>query len=63
MIHADRISSAVKAKIQDPLLRVAPGIGTFSQIGNCVELYDNPKMVKFIAELYRSTATAISAPE
>jgi hypothetical protein len=63
VIHADRISSAVKAKIQDPLLRVSPGIGTFSQIGNCVELYDNPKMVKCIAELYRNTAAAISAPE
>lgn len=59
VIHSDRISSAMKEKIRDPLLRAAPAIGTFSQIGNYVELSDNPKLVNVIRDLYRNAAIEV----
>ena len=56
VIDTDAFSESTRATISDPLLRVAPRIGTFSQIGNFVHLADPPYLVEAISAFHRQIA-------
>ena len=56
VINTDAFSESTRATISDPLLRAAPRIGTFSQIGNFVHLTDSPHLVETISDFHRQVA-------
>jgi hypothetical protein len=52
VIFADKIAEKIKEKISSPELRKYPLIGSMSQIGNFVTLYDNPLYQNRIQQIY-----------
>lgn len=54
VIFADRLAEMVKDRISDQILKKLPLIGSLSQIGNFVELSDNPVFIHSIKQLYEN---------
>jgi len=53
VIFADKFAEKVKDKISDLVLKEYPHIGSLSQVGNFVELSDNPLFIDNIQQLYK----------
>ena len=56
VIDTDDLAVSAREAISDPLLRALPASGTFSQIGNFVQLSDPPQMAPIVATFYRQVA-------
>jgi len=52
VIYADKIAEKVRDSIKDIRMKQYPLIGSLSQVGNFVELSDNPKYSNRIKQLY-----------
>jgi hypothetical protein len=56
VIDTDELAASAREAISDPLLRALPASGTFSQIGNFVQLSDPPQLAPIVATFYRQAA-------
>jgi hypothetical protein len=55
VLFVDRLSEMIREKITDSVLKNLPLIGTLSQVGNLVEISDNPEYIKNVQNLYSKT--------